>query len=592
MVSPMREKRVWPAQDKDSDGETVAAFEAAVAVVKETVVRSGEVLVSAKEDLSDHQRWLKAQTTRVEADRERHDRWLQRQRERQEALERREQKRARRRARRRAVAQSISHALSSSIFAVRSVIWLVAAKTMAGLNSIDAAAASGLRWLGAKVRVVALYVTSAVQQGLRFAGRNVRVLALSVGAMGAAVAAKTMAGLNSIDAAAASDLRWLGAKVRVVALYVTSAVQQGLRFAGRNVRVLALSVGAMGAAVAAKIGAKTHEVAPSVGNFLSLCFGGPAARAHDISRSAGGGLRVYLSGLSAKTGALAQSAGEALGPAVASIAAKAHELAPSLTKRIAQAGQTAGHYARTGAVHVQSLLARDKAIRTEALTAEAPAVGSENALSLPPRVGRFDLSQMLIIAGAMLLVCGGLMLGGGLMLRAKTPGSLSLEAASAEPIAWLFEHPSLPIDERSMFVLNTTPDGIRIKGFAIGGVNLSDQTLGSLGGVIKPDGQDHDLKLGLSVENPETDPNETNSAEAQPVAVQPEGAVPSQAPFKLIFLFPDEANGGMTPQQVLSSFGGLLLKVHYQMDGKQRSLIQYLPASLLEAQFAEIVKGS
>ena len=62
MVSPMREKRVWPPQDKDADGETVAAFEAAVAVVKETVVRSGEVLVSAKEDLNDHQRWLKAQT--------------------------------------------------------------------------------------------------------------------------------------------------------------------------------------------------------------------------------------------------------------------------------------------------------------------------------------------------------------------------------------------------------------------------------------------------------------------------------------------------------------------------------------------------
>ena len=46
MVSPMREKRVWPPQDKDADGETAAAFEAAVAVVKETVVRSGEVLVS------------------------------------------------------------------------------------------------------------------------------------------------------------------------------------------------------------------------------------------------------------------------------------------------------------------------------------------------------------------------------------------------------------------------------------------------------------------------------------------------------------------------------------------------------------------
>src|SRR3989337_602058 len=106
MVSPMREKRVWPPQDKDSDGETVAAFEAAVAVVKETVVRSGEVLVSAKEDLSDHQRWLKVQTAAVQVDRERHDRWLQRQRDRQEALKRREQKRTRRRGMRPAAVRS------------------------------------------------------------------------------------------------------------------------------------------------------------------------------------------------------------------------------------------------------------------------------------------------------------------------------------------------------------------------------------------------------------------------------------------------------------------------------------------------------
>src|SRR4030067_3641681 len=98
MVRPMREKRVWPPQDKDSDGETGAACEAAAAVVKETVVSSGEVLVSAKEDLSDHQRWLKVQTAAVEADRERHDRWLHRQRGRQEALERRGAKRTRGRA--------------------------------------------------------------------------------------------------------------------------------------------------------------------------------------------------------------------------------------------------------------------------------------------------------------------------------------------------------------------------------------------------------------------------------------------------------------------------------------------------------------
>ena len=532
MVSPMREKRTWPPQDRDSDGETVAAFEAAVAVVKETVVRSGEVLVSAKEDLSDHQRWLKAQTARVAADRQRHDRFLQRQRERQEALERREQKRARRRAKRQALAQSISHAVSTAIFAVRSAIWLVAAKIMAGLNAIDAAAAS--------------------------------------------------------------SLRWLVARVRNFAFLVTSAVRQGVSFAGRTVRAFALSVSALVAALGTKITAKTHEVAPSVGNFLSLCFGGLAARAHDVSRTIGRELGVGLSGLSAKTGGLARSAGETLWPAVASIAARAHELAPALTERIALVGQRAGRQARAGAAYVQTRLVRGKGIAAQAFPgAGAPPVQDENAVSLPSRVGRFDLSQMLIIAGAVLLICGGLMLGGGLILRAKTPGASPLAATtSAEPIAWLYEHPSLPIDEREMFILAVTADGIRIKGFAIGGVNLSDETLGSLGGVIKPDGLDHDLKLALSVENPETHTDEANSAGAQPTALLPEGAVPSQAPFKLVFTFPDEANGGMTPQQVLSTFGGLLLKVHYEMDGKQKSFIQYLPASVLEGQLAEIGKGS
>ncbi len=234
MVSPMREKRTWPPQDKDSDGETVAAFEAAVAVVKETVVRSGEVLVSAKEDLSDHQRWLKAQTARVAADRQRHDRFLQRQRERQEALERREQTRARRRAKRQALAQSISHAASASIFAVRSAVWSVASTIMAGLNAMDEAAARGLRWLGARIRNLTLVVT---------------------GALG-----------------------------------------KGAGFAGRTARAFALSVSALVAALGTRLAAKTHELAPSVVNVLSLCFGGLAARAHDISRSIGGGLGVGLSG--------------------------------------------------------------------------------------------------------------------------------------------------------------------------------------------------------------------------------------------------------------------------------------------------------
>ena len=57
MASPLREKRTWPPREKDAESAESAAFEATVAVVKETVVRSGEVLVSAKEDLSDRRGW-------------------------------------------------------------------------------------------------------------------------------------------------------------------------------------------------------------------------------------------------------------------------------------------------------------------------------------------------------------------------------------------------------------------------------------------------------------------------------------------------------------------------------------------------------
>jgi hypothetical protein len=190
-----------------------------------------------------------------------------------------------------------------------------------------------------------------------------------------------------------------------------------------------------------------------------------------------------------------------------------------------------------------------------------------------------------------LLVCGGLMLGGGLILRAGTPSPI-VTASPSEPIAWLFEHKTLPIDERSVFVFAATPDGVRIKGFAIGGVNMSEQPVGSLGGIVKPDLQAHDLKLALSVETPGEHASEAQPSEG--AGALADGAIPSQAPFKLVFLFP-AANGGMTPHDVLAVYGGLMLKVHYEAEGKQKSFIQYLPASLLQEQIDEVVaeaKGS
>ncbi len=133
MASP---KRSWPP-DRDNDVETAAAFEAAVAVVKASVARSGEVLSSAKEDLSDHQRWLKAQAAAVESDRERLAKWLQRQRERQEAHERREQVRARRKAKRQAVVHGVRDRVAGALFAVRMGVFRSVATVAGGLHAID-----------------------------------------------------------------------------------------------------------------------------------------------------------------------------------------------------------------------------------------------------------------------------------------------------------------------------------------------------------------------------------------------------------------------------------------------------------------------
>jgi hypothetical protein len=194
---------------------------------------------------------------------------------------------------------------------------------------------------------------------------------------------------------------------------------------------------------------------------------------------------------------------------------------------------------------------------------------------------------MLIIAGTLLLVFGALMLGGGLLLRTGKP-SMVAAASPSEPIAWLFEHDNLALDERSVFTFAAMQEGTRIKGFAIGGVNMSDQTLDAVGGVIKPDRQAKDVKLALGVEMPDEQAGGTKTLEPGVL-----GAIPPEAQFKLLFAFPED--GGMTPGEVLSTFGGVMLKVRYEVAGKDKSFIHYLAPAFLERQLAEIMaeaKGS
>jgi len=113
--------------------------------------------------------------------------------------------------------------------------------------------------------------------------------------------------------------------------------------------------------------------------------------------------------------------------------------------------------------------------------------------------------------------------------------------------------------------------------------------------VIKPDLHGEELKLTLIVERPGESAGEAQPSEMA-TAELPADVIPPQAPFKLVFLFPAaEGNDGMTPEEVLTASGGLMLKVHYEEGGKQKSFIHYLPPALLQGQLDEILaeaKGS
>src|SRR6188474_1606187 len=213
MGSPMREKRAWPPQDKEDRAETIA-FEQTVAVVKETVARSGQVLSSAKEDLSDHQRWLQHQAAAIEADRARHDRWLQRQRERQEAFDRKEQAKLRRRQMRQRAIQAVKDAISGVALSISSAVLLGVGKIVGGLNYIDTLAANGIKWVGRQIRDSALYVA-----------RQVRGAGLSVATL------------------VVRGASWIGKKTGEVGRATGGAIAAGFSFVTGNVSVSAQATG-------------------------------------------------------------------------------------------------------------------------------------------------------------------------------------------------------------------------------------------------------------------------------------------------------------------------------------------------------------
>jgi hypothetical protein len=291
---------------------------------------------------------------------------------------------------------------------------------------------------------------------------------------------------------------------------------------------------------------------------------------------------------------------------------KAYAVAPSLAESVGKAGVVTREFAREGTARIRTALASALPKRVpnpvvgEMRTAEPDADGipafvpqgaapfaavshrGEKELSLPRYIGGIKLSQMLIVAGTLLLVLGGLMLGGGLILRAGTPSQVA--PAAPDSLVWSFEQKDLPLAERSIFIFASTTEGVRIKGFSISAENKSDQPLTRVKGVLKPDVEGTEMPLSVTIDMPKGEailhPTEVSAAEAS-------GVAPAHSIFRLIFHFPDEPGAGadqhgVTAAEVVETFGGLMLKVHYNVAGKQKSFMHYLSLAMLKDQLAEI----
>jgi hypothetical protein len=678
----MRKKRAWSTRKDDVDSQETAAFEAAVAAARDTAVKSGEFLSNAKSDLTEHRRWLKAQSAAVERDRARHERWLERQSDRRAAIERKEHTRLQRQARR----ERASQAAGASAGYVTSLFLDAIASIGASIKYVVVSIGRGFAFVGANLRDGTLYVAHLIGAGVGWVAAKVKASVLAIGAMVAAaftwsggkalasgraggaalstgsafVSSKTVSSVRSGGKALASALAFVSAKVQSSARAGGSVLAAGSTAVASKAQSSARVGGSALAAGSSLVASKADVFTKSAGRSLGAGFSVASAKGAGLTAAMGTSASRGFSVVSDNASALTAASKRRLSAGFAWSKAGALKLAPALSVHLANVGRQAERYAKAGASHAKHGLDKAKggldkakapvptrggapATVTEVygpfyegfwvegvsrnepqgLVPEdvAPRVGRQNALSSwaqalqgqgarvrnawaenpfvkneRARTRDVELSQMMIIAGAVLLVCGGLLLGGGFALRAgasATPGAGTatpeVSGEALDGIAWTFEDLDRPLPDRAVFTLSGTPEAFRINGLSITGTNQSDQALTGVHAILKPDVQRPDLKLILQVDGLTGSAGE-DAAEA--LDVVPANTVPAHAPFRLVFPFPPEAmdgEDGITVAEFFDSYGGLLLKFRYEIDGKQKSLIQYLPPDLLEAQLDEVV---
>ena len=634
MASPMRKKRAWSTREDDAESKETAAFEATVAAAQDTAAKSGAFLSTAKEDLTDHRRWLQAQTVAVERDRARHDRWLQRQREHRLAIARRERTKRRRQLVRQRAVRAMQQATWAAVLFVRSLFLLAIATTVAGVKYVATLIARGVAYTGAGLGALARSIGRLIAGGAGWTGAKLKAFVLWLGRMLSASAVWS-------GARARASAKAGGKALATSSAFVSAKAQSSARVGGS-----ALAAGS--SLVAAKAGMLGRSTGRSLGSGLSLASAQGSALAGATGRSAARGLAVAAD----KASTLAAASKRGLAAGFAWSRTRTAALAPTLYVGIAKFGRQAERYAQAGAARAEGVFEKTRAAvpevygphgdgvdltghpandpgthvdTPEALGTEvygpfyegfrvdgvspnvsqapirevvAPRVRTENALSLWARSSwartrDAELSQMMIIAGAVLLVCGGLLLGGGLFLRAGAGTTPQVAEDAHQGIAWTFEETGRPLPERAVFTLSGTPESFRINGLSVSGMNQSDQPLTAVRAILKPDVQWPDLKLTLQVDRPAVPAGEGDTA-AQALDIVPENTVPPHAAFRLVFPFPPEAmdgEDGITVEEFFESYGGLLLKLHYESEDKQRSVIQYLAPELLKSQLEEVTAG-
>ena len=331
------------------------------------------------------------------------------------------------------------------------------------------------------------------------------------------------------------------------------------------------------AAVAATLG---RRVAATSAAIVALA----SAKFRDMAPTAGKRIAQSVSGASAKSRELGSAAVSSIKPAFSSVSGRMQTALPALHGLVTGAGGKARHYAGAGAAVAAGGMAQVKRLRD----------AGKNALSLPEGVDRDrgEISRMLIVAGILMLICGALLIGGGFLLRTGAPSMPSLsspfssepepaEAAGEVDVVWLFDDPERTFEERSVFTVAGGATAARLTGLAFNAENWSDHTLTDFHGTVKPDLKIIDFKLAIDL---------VESVGPMPASPAPD-TVPPRTVFRLMVPFPREVmdgEAGVDVDDFLSDYGGLTLKVHYAVDGREKSFIQYLSPSMLKAQLAEI----